>query len=201
MSRRNQRRPTLVTVLVVVLIIIAVQYFARHEEDPARPAGDGPAGAGYRVDRVVDGDTMVVSPMERQAGNSDDEFSDDASSDDDLPSAGGRLRLLGIDTPETVKADHPVEPWGMEAKEFARDFVAGGVVQLQFDEQRRDQYGRFLAYVYVGDWMLNEELVRAGLAEAKFYRGDAARYGDVLDAAEREARQAGRGIWSGQPPE
>ena len=77
---------------------------------------------------------------------------------------GTRIRLMGVDTPETVKPDTPVEPWGPEASEFTRDFVAGGPVRLEFDRERTDRFGRHLAYVWVGNRMLNEELLRAGLA-------------------------------------
>jgi endonuclease YncB( thermonuclease family) len=93
----------------------------------------------YQVERIVDGDTLLLRD-------------------------GARVRLMGVDTPETVKPDHPVEPWGPEASEFTRRFIDAGEVRLQFDRERTDRFGRYLAYVWVGDKMLNEELLRAGLA-------------------------------------
>ena len=106
---------------------------------PARAAPrDLPEGV-YQVRRVVDGDTLLLRD-------------------------GNRVRLMGVDTPETVKPDHPVEPWGAEATAFTRNFVAAGPVRLAFDRVRLDRFNRYLAYVWVDDKLLNEELLRAGLA-------------------------------------
>jgi micrococcal nuclease len=133
-----------------------------------------PPGA-YQVGRVVDGDTLLLSN-------------------------GARVRLIGADTPETVKPNHPVEPWGKEATQFTREFVAGGEVRLEFDREEKDKYGRFLAYVWVDDRMLNEELIRAGLARAEPQYRYAAAMKRRFMRAEAEARKAGHGIWSGAAP-
>jgi len=105
------------------------------------------------------------------------------------------VRLIGVDAPETKRPHSPVEPFGPEATEFTRSHVEGRDVTLRFDRERKDRYGRVLAYVFVGDWLLNEELVRAGLARVElhfnFDRGMAARF----RAAQQEARDAGRGLW------
>src|SRR5262249_34757524 len=99
-------------------------------------------------------------------------------------------------TPETVKPDTPVEPWGLEASDFTKQFLAGGSARLQFDRERVDDYGRMLAYVWVGDKMLNEELLRAGLAHYESYF----RYSQTMKRrfakAEAEAKAAHRGLWS-----
>jgi micrococcal nuclease len=127
----------------------------------------------YRVERVVDGDTLDLA-------------------------GGARVRLMGVDTPETVKRDHPVEPFGPEAAEFTRRFVdeAGGTVRIELDREQVDKFGRFLAYAWAGDRMLNEELVREGLATAE----TGFRYSESkkrrFRKAEEEARAARRGIWS-----
>jgi micrococcal nuclease len=105
-----------------------------------------------------------------------------------------------VDTPETVKPNHPVEPWGPQASEFTRQFVAGGPVRLEFDRERLDRYGRFLAYVWVGGRMLNEELLRAGLARMEPQYRYARTVKERFRRAEEEAKAAGRGIWSGLPP-
>lgn len=125
----------------------------------------------YRVERVVDGDTLLLV-------------------------GGDRVRLIGVDTPETVKPDHPVEPWGPEASDFTKQFVAGGEVRLQFDRQRVDQYGRRLAYVWVDDRMLNEELLRAGLGRALLQHRYSPAMKRRFEAAQEEAQREGRGIWS-----
>jgi micrococcal nuclease len=127
----------------------------------------------HQVERVVDGDTLLLA-------------------------SGARVRLQGVNTPETVKPDHPVEAWGPEASQFTKDFVqkAGKRVRLTFSLERKDRYDRFLAFVWNGDVMLNEELIRAGLAYA---RRDY-RYSPVMKRrftkAQEDAKRAGRGIWS-----
>jgi micrococcal nuclease len=127
----------------------------------------------HEVRRVVDGDTLLLA-------------------------SGARVRLQGIDTPETVTQDRPVEPWGPEASQFTKDFIrrAGRKVRLTFSLERKDRHDRFLAFVWDGNVMLNEELVRAGLANARLdyrYSGPMKRR---LAAAQDDARRAGRGIWS-----
>jgi micrococcal nuclease len=142
--------------------------------DPWR-RGDGPEAleeANYRVRRSVDGDTLLLAN-------------------------GARVRLIGVDAPESVKPDWPVEPWGREASDFTRRFIAGGEVRLQFDRERLDRFDRFLAYVWVGDRMLSEELVRAGLARVE----RCFRYSQSMkrrfELAEEEAKIERRGMWSG----
>jgi micrococcal nuclease len=107
---------------------------------------DGSAGPreGARVLRVVDGDTVRV----RLDG-------------------GGRetVRLIGIDTPETVKPGAPVERCGPEASRFAKRLLTGRRVRLEPGVEERDRYGRLLAYVFLDGRMVNEQLVARGLAE------------------------------------
>ncbi len=124
--------------------------------------------------RVVDGDTLELTESKE------------------------RVRLIGANTPETVKPNWPVEPWGPEASAFTKQFLAAGSLRLEFDGPRRDRYGRMLAYVWVGDRMLNEELIRAGLARADLRYSYSSDVKDRFRRAEAEAKSARRGIWSGQ---
>jgi micrococcal nuclease len=126
------------------------------------------------VSRVVDGDTIEVSPTVN--GN-------------------GEVRLIGMDTPETKDPSEEVEPLGPEASAFATDALTGKSVGLEFDVERKDQYGRLLAYVYLGGKMFNEVLIEEGLAQAYPYEPNT-RYGGRFAAAQEEARAAGIGIWS-----
>lgn len=151
--------------------------------------GDPPLGGraslvegDYEVVRVVDGDTLVVRDS-------------DASDPAVRSQRGVKLRLLGIDCPESVKPNHPVERFGPEATEFTKQFVAGGSVRLQFDRRRIDTYDRYLAYVFVDEQMLNEELVREGLARVSTYPGDSQSMARRFRAAEEEAKLQSRGIW------
>jgi micrococcal nuclease len=162
------RRQRLPLWVVAILVLVAAwRYFST---PPAPP--DALAEGLYDVRRVVDGDTLLLTNH-------------------------ARIRLIGADTPETVKPNHPVEPWGPEASEFTRQFVAGKQVRLEFDRERVDKYNRFLAYVWVGERMLNEELIRAGLARAELQYHYSSAKKTRFRRAEAEAKSAGRGIWSG----
>ena len=159
---------------VVLLIVVTwVVYRNLQPAAPPPPAQTLPStdDASIAIQRVVDGDTLL------------------------LPD-GRRLRLIGINCPESVKPDHPVEPFGPEASDFTKEFIGGSKVRLQFDREREDQYGRLLAYVFVGDKLLNEELIRAGLARYEPHY----RYSEAMKrrfkAAQEEAQDAKQGIWS-----
>ncbi len=175
--RRRRTRLVLLVAALVVVVAARVGYDWLFREDSA-PLTAGPC----EVVRVVDGDTVIVRQQTKPP---------------DPPSVHeARVRLLGIDTPETVKPNSPVEPWGPEATEFTKRLTAEGNLRLELDKRRIDRYGRSLAYVFVGDKLLNEELVRAGLARVSVYPGDSATMERRLRAAEEEARKAERGIWS-----
>ncbi len=136
--------------------------------DPV-PAVDGMTPA--RVLDVVDGDTIRVSIDGRRY----------------------TVRYIGIDTPETVRPDHPVEWMGPEATAANEALVAGKTVYLEKDVSETDRYGRLLRYVYLADGtMVNLELVRQGYAHAGSYPPDV-KHQSRLNRAEREAREAGRG--------
>lgn len=171
--RRKLTRPTIVLAAVLLLVAVRIYqtYYAPDALSSVQP--DSLAEETYRVKRVVDGDTLLLEN-------------------------GARVRLEGIDTPETVKPDYPVEPWGPEASRFTKNAISenGGVVRLQLGRQRKDRHGRFLAFVWTGETLLNEELVRAGLATAETHYHYSATLKRRLAAAEEEAREAHRGIWS-----
>lgn len=107
-----------------------------------------------------------------------------------------RVRYIGVDTPETVHPSQPVECMGREASAFNKQLVEGKIVRLEKDISETAKYGRLLRYVYVGDIFVNVELVRQGLAHVSTYPPDV-KYQDVFLQLQREARDAGRGLWSG----
>lgn len=171
MNRRRYkpRVPRLPAGLVVMFVLlIFFRLFGPQEPTAPETLSEGT----YRVERVVDGDTLL---LENRA----------------------RVRLIGVDAPESVRPDHPVEPFGPEASEFVRQFVAGGEVHLRFDRERVDQYDRYLAYVSVDDKLLNEALLRAGLARAQLEYNYSSAMKTRFRRAEEEARSEQRGIWSG----
>jgi endonuclease YncB( thermonuclease family) len=144
------------------------------------PVGADPAAATALVLKVVDGDTIDIR--------------------DDVR---GRLRvrLLGIDSPETNKPGYTVGCWGPEATEFAKSTMVGQRVALVPDptQDRTDRYGRTLAYLVRADgWDYSVEAVRAGAARSYIYGGTSVDRYDAIAAAEREARDAHRGLW--RPP-
>lgn len=124
------------------------------------------------VSEVIDGDTIGVR----------------------IDGQAYRVRYIGIDTPEIVHPGLPVEPFGPEAAEANRRMVLGQRVMLERDVSDTDTYGRLLRYVWLGDTLVNAELVRLGLAQSNHYEPDVL-YQERLDALESQARAAGLGIW------
>ena len=143
----------------------------------ASPTPSGPpadAGRGV-VTQLVDGDTLDVEV----AGTEE------------------RVRLIGVDTPESVAPNRPVQCYGAEASAYLATLVPVGTeVRLERDAVARDQYGRLLAYVYRADddLLVNLALVEQGYADAVTYGDNEALY-DALVAAEAAARDGGRGLW------
>ena len=127
------------------------------------------AAPGQVVERVVDGDTIIVEGV-------------------------GRVRLIGVDTPETVHPNRPVEFFGKEASAFAKRLLEGKRVRLEYDQERHDRYGRTLAYVYLDDGtFVNAEIIRRGYGHA--YTRFPFRHIEAFREFEREARDNRRGLW------
>jgi micrococcal nuclease len=164
------RRPLLVPVLVALLA--------------AACGGGGAPGSGSGSDdpsvgevrKITDGDTVHVE-------------------------IGGRdetVRLIGIDTPESVDPRSPVECFGKEASEHLAGLIPVGTdVRLVRDVEARDRYDRLLAYVYrvSDDLFVNVQMVRDGYALQATFPPNVAHV-DAIGDAVREAREAGRGLWS-----
>lgn len=145
------------------------------EDEPGEPSGGHVERA--EVLRVVDGDTIEISLG--------DEVED--------------VRYIGVDTPESVTPGEPVECFGKRASAYNQRLVAGRDVRLVFDRERRDQYGRLLAYVYAGPTFVNAELVRRGFAQTLTIAPNTAR-APLLDRLEHQAGRAGRGLWEACGP-
>jgi micrococcal nuclease len=139
---------------------------------PGSRADAAPRGRGY-VTRVVDGDTIEV----RLWGRVED------------------VRLIGIDTPETVKPDTPVQCFGPQASHFTHRLLEGKRIRLVFGVERRDVYGRLLAYVHLGRGFVNALLVKRGLARTLTIPPNN-RFAPLLRRLELRAARAGRGLWS-----
>jgi micrococcal nuclease len=108
------------------------------------------------------------------------------------------IRLLGVDTPETVHPSRPVERFGREASDFTKARLLGRAVYLAFDWDLRDRYGRLLAYVYTREGRcFNALLVEEGYGQA--YLRFPFQFIEEFKALEQEARRAGRGLWGEGP--
>lgn len=126
--------------------------------------------------RIVDGDTIVVS----------------------LGGKEEKVRLIGVNTPETVDPRKPVECFGKEAKEYMKQLLSGKKVRLEADttQQERDRYGRLLRYIFLENGLLvNQVLIRDGYAYEYTYDLPY-QYQSEFKKAETDARNAGRGLWS-----
>jgi micrococcal nuclease len=185
----TSRTPSLGAVLL--LIVAVVLLLGGGDEDAGDPAGrdrdraprergggersnqDGPtAGALALVTRVVDGDTVEV-----QLGGREED-----------------VRYIGVDTPESVAPGQPVECYGNDASEFNRNLVEGERVRLEYGAERRDVYGRLLAYVYLRGDLVNAELLQRGYARTLAIAPNTDR-AELFDRIEQRAANAGRGLW------
>ncbi len=138
----------------------------------------------YQVVRAIDADTLELS-------------------------GGERVRLIGIDTPESRynsklyrDAKRTGEPpdgilaMGKLAHRFTKDLVEGKKVRLEFDVQQRDRYGRLLAYVFLEDsTFVNAEIVKQGYAQIMTVPPNV-KYKDLFLRLQKEAREDGRGLWA-----
>lgn len=138
------------------------------------------------VTRIVDGDTVEVEVTGISPG----------------PGAGEAavgetytVRLIGIDTPESVKPGSPVECFGREAAAAATALLEGAEVRLVKDVEETDRFGRLLRYIYLGEEMANARLVVNGYATAFTYPPNV-RHSDLFVQLQRQAREEERGLWS-----
>jgi micrococcal nuclease len=134
--------------------------------------GSDERGGSATVTRVVDGDTIEVRLDGREE----------------------KVRLIGVDTPESVKPGTPVECFAKAAAAETRRLVDGRSVTLRYDAERRDRYGRLLAYVYRDGLFVNAALVERGYARTLTIPPNVAHADEFVRLA-RRAREAGRGLW------
>jgi micrococcal nuclease len=104
------------------------------------------------------------------------------------------VRLIGIDTPETVDPSLPVQCYGEQASRFTHRTLTGRTVRLEFDVERLDRYSRTLAYIWLRGHLFNRRLVAGGYAVVDTFPPNV-RYVDVFTAAQRVAREHDRGLW------
>lgn len=128
----------------------------------------------YVVTRVVDGDTVILN-----IGGQEE-----------------RVRLIGIDTPESVHPDQEKNvEYGKIASDFTRSSLEGKKVKMELDVQERDQYGRILAYLYLDGQMFNKILLEEGHAKVSTYPPNV-KYVDDFTALQQKAREEKKGVWA-----
>lgn len=123
----------------------------------------------YVVKKVIDGDTIQLD-------------------------TGETVRYLGIDAPEVFTKGAGAEFYAREATRYNRKLVFMRKIKLEFDVEKKDQYGRLLAYVFVKDVFVNAELVRHGYAKA-YIKPPNVKYKALLLANQKKAMDEDKGLW------
>jgi micrococcal nuclease len=170
MSRKNSKLRKINLVSAVFFVFVAIFYLI-YEKASISKQGDGESFV--PVISVADGDTVTVM----------------------LSSKKEKVRLIGIDAPELGQ-----KPWGYDAKKYLESLISssGSRVRLEYDVDRRDKYGRILAYLWTNDGTLvNLSMVKNGQAVLYTFPPNV-KYVNDLKAAQAEARNKRLGIWSGK---
>lgn len=123
-----------------------------------------------KVINVIDGDTFTIE-------------------------GGVTVRMIGIDTPETVHPSKPVQCYGKEASLKTEELLQGKEIKLEKDISETDRYNRLLRYVYIGDIFVNEYLVKEGFAKSSSYPPDI-KYQDKFIEGQRKAQEENKGLWN-----
>lgn len=152
-----------------IFLILTVSALSEQQKLP-RESQVLPSKGPFQVTHVIDGDTIILEN-------------------------GETVRLIGVDAPESNHPEIPVQRFQKESAEFLQRMVEGFKCTLEYEPQEiRDQYGRLLAYIHVGDLFVNAEMIRRGYAYA--YTRFSFRYQDEFVKLEREAREKQYGLWS-----
>jgi micrococcal nuclease len=188
----RRRRPGLVLLLLVLALVVVAGCQGYVEGGGPGDGGKAPAGLAtskaeraswpdppkdavpVRVQRVTDGDTFVATVKGRRE----------------------RIRIIGVDTPESVDPRRPDEPFGEEASNFAKRYLDGATVRLAGDVEPRDRYGRMLAYVWLEDGTFwNALLAAEGYAQQLTIPPNVT-YAGLFRRLVSEARRSNRGLWA-----
>lgn len=164
--------------LVIGLVLAGVGYFLNKQQPPPSVLGTVSPGY-YRVVEFADGDTISV----------------------DMNGRTERIRMIGVDTPETRDPRKAVQCFGQAASDYTKQLIGDNPVRLEADEQstNRDRYNRLLRYVYLPDGKLvQEEIIRNGYGFA--YTNFPFTKLDYFKQLESDARAQGKGLWSSCQP-
>ena len=173
---RHLKKLGLPGMIVILLLFISVTVYNDNfagEETEQEITADNEV----TVDQHIDGDTT--------------RFNYNGSSES--------FRYLIINTPEIGRDGEQDEPYAQEAFERTQELLDNAdTITVEFDEEEKDHYDRYLAYVYADGEMVNEILVQEGLASVDYVHPPNDKYEDLLRKAEQEAKNEGAGMWSAQ---
>lgn len=180
LSKRNSRLGMSVLIALITLFFgnSAIQKSSLTPRTTTeKPTPRIEANALYSVVRVIDGDTMVV----------------------DINGEAETIRLIGLDTPETMDPRRPIQCFGIEASNKVKNILAGQKVNIETDPSQgmRDKYGRLLAFIFLPDGTLfNKMMIEEGYGHEYTYNL-AYKYQAEFQAAEAQARKLKMGLWAG----
>ncbi len=175
MTKRVRHR--LIKVAVALAVSLLTYWLQTQPQllQQVKVQNDVPAGY-YRVTEFVDGDTFAV----------------------DMAGTAERVRLIGVDTPETHKPDSPVQCFGQAASTYTKQLIGENAVRLEVDptNSNRDRYNRLLRYAYLPDGrLINAEIIKNGYGFA--YVSFPFQKMDEFTMYQAKAREANKGLWSG----
>ena len=173
MTQRNAAAWIAVFAALVIVAFRVIGGGGSGYGEPAPKPGAATHAREVRVLRAVDGDTSLV----QDPGGSTE-----------------RIRYIGVDTPESVKPNAPVDCYGHEASEFNKRLVTGKTVRLVPDHEPYDKYGRSLAFVYVGDTLVEAELLKNGYARTLEIEPNTSK-ASYFAKLERVAIRTKKGLW------
>lgn len=174
--KNNLLRKIIVTIIAIVAILVSQDGKLLQTGQASISVNHINLHGPYSVERVVDGDTMVLN----------------------LEGNNVKVRMLGIDTPESVHSDKSKNTKeGKQASKFVKDLLKDKNVYLEYDVAKEDKYGRTLAYVYLDDekMMLNKLLIEKGLAVVMTIQPNS-RYADLFYECQVKARKLKVGFWA-----
>lgn len=130
---------------------------------------------GFKVTKVTDGDTIDVLVEGNEI----------------------TIRLIGVDTPETLHPDEEKNcPFGQSATDYLKSKLEGEYIDIEYDNDTKDSYGRTLAYIYIGNELINETIIKDGYGVYSYFPSDTHRYDQRFIDAQKYAQDNSLGMWS-----
>jgi micrococcal nuclease len=176
--RRHRPKSLLAAGAIGCLFILRFFSHSWRDQDPLHTRTILREGL-YQVQRIVDATTLLVTPVDSPPAH--------------VPVAP--VRLLGVRIPRDQSARSSSRGSACQALQLTESLVAGKTLRIRLDKRRTDRDGVQMAYIFDGDRLVNEELLRAGVARMATVPGDSQSIVRRLRAAEQEARDSRRGIW------